>query len=146
MKRTALGLVLLASLAFAQRTRDKLTDDLRGISSLQIADDILALAEPGAEPSRRTVREFTDELTAAMIGKPSGAYIPQLRTAIVDVLHSNALPGWRYREAIESLRSRLAAMRVPYAEAQRVADRLKVVGQEVRGPDDLPVRNLPVLK
>ncbi len=126
-------------MVFAQSV-DKLAADLRNLSSPQLADDILAQAEPNAQPSRRVVMDFTDELMRALAGKTRRPEdVSQLSTAIVDVLHSSGVVTRKYRATIDSVRQSLQAMGVTEAAAQRVAGRLMVVGQEVRGPEDLPV-------
>jgi hypothetical protein len=145
--------LLLAVGLFAQ-TGNKLEADLLALNGAptaamnqQLANDILSLAETNAQPSRRVVLDFTDELTRALAGRKLAAdMISQLSIGILDVLHSDGVPTSKYRASLDRAHKALLAMGVAEPVAQRVVNRLMVLGQQVRGPEDLPVVNLKLFR
>jgi hypothetical protein len=140
-------IIALASIAFAQSGNKLDADLLAQNNSQQIADDILSLTDTKPQPSRRVVLDFTDELTRALIGKRRSAEnVANLGAAIVDVLRSDGVPTWKYRAFLDAARQTLVSMGVSQQGAQRVADRLRILGQQVRGPEDLPAASLQELR
>jgi hypothetical protein len=146
MQRAWLGVPLLAASLLAQ-SGNKLEADLlalggapTGAVNQQLVNDILSLTETNPQPSRRVVSDFVDELTRALAGqKLAAAPVAQLSAAILDVLHSDGVPTSKYRAMVENARRALIAMGVAMPVAQRVIGRLTILGQQVRGPEDLPV-------
>ena len=142
-----LSFCLLAGVVFAQTTA-KLNSDLSALANSQtftstvanrVADDVLALAEKDAQPSRGTVLDFAAALTKALAGKPASQ--PQLEkatSAIVDVLQSSGTPSYHFHGAIDRLRASLIDLGAKPSDASSAAGYLLVLGQEVRGPDDSP--------
>ncbi len=162
--KPAICCFLLFTAGLCAQSTAKLNADLMALSNpvvsrnavaLQITDDILALAEKDAQPSRQTVFEFADELTKAsfpalnragkrVIVLPPGTQ-PTLQTvsqAILDVLHSSGVPSYRFHEAIDRFRNAISVLSATPAQAKSAADRLLILGQEVRGPEDLPLLNV----
>jgi hypothetical protein len=139
MKRPWL-ILALASLAFGQ-SGNKLEADLQSMpGSRQLTDDILALAPADAQPSRRVVMDFTNELTMALAGaRRSPENVAMLARAIADVMQSDGVPTWKYRATLHEAQQALISMKVFPQMAQHAADKLRVLGQQVRGPEDLPV-------
>ena len=146
MQRAWLGVPLLAASLFAQ-SGNKLEADLlalggapTGAVNQQLVNDILSLTETNPQPSRRVVLDFVDELTRALAGQKLAAEpVAQLSAAILDVLHSDGVPTSKYRAMVENARRALISMGVAMPVAQRVIGRLTILGQQVRGPEDLPV-------
>jgi hypothetical protein len=146
MKRAWLCVPLLAATLFAQ-SGNKLESDLLSLNGAptaavnqQLVNDILSLAETNPQPSRRVVLDFVDELTRALAGKKLAAEnLSQLAVAILDVLHSDSVTTSKYGAMMERARQTLIAMGVAAPVAQRVVNRLMILGQQVRGPEDLPV-------
>lgn len=146
MMKGTLSFCLLAGVIFAQTA--KLNSDLSALANSQtststvanrLADDVLALAEKDAQPSRGTVLDFAAALTKALAGKPASQ--PQLEkatSAIVDVLQSSGTPSYRFHGAIDRLRASLIDLGAKPSDASSAAGYLLVLGQEVRGPDDSP--------
>ena len=138
--------IIIATGLMAQRTA-KLDSDLSALSrsdaplaaiATRVTDDILALAEKDAQPSRRSTLDFATELARGLFGKPSSQ--PQIQAVdatILEVLQSSGLPSARFHAAIDRLRDTLLAMNVVPAAARNAANRLMILGQEVRGPDDI---------
>jgi hypothetical protein len=85
----------------------------RATLSRQLADAILLLAESGHQPSRSAVTSFADELTTALLGR--------------DLTNSQ-------------LRETLAALGVDASKVQIITRRFIAIGEEIRGPDDMPTR------
>lgn len=144
MKRAACLLVLAGGL-LAQPTA-RLDSDLSALSksdaplaaiATRVTDDILALAEKDAQPSRRTTLDFATELARDLFGKPSSeAQVQAVNAAILDVLQSSGAPSYRFHAAVDRLRDALIALNVAPAAAKNAANRLFILGQEVRGPED----------
>jgi hypothetical protein len=111
----------------------------RNTVAQQVADDILALAEKDAQPTRRTALDFADELSKALAGKQfSAEKVTPVTQAILDVLQSSGVPSYRFHAAIDHLRDGLIALGATSAQAKSAAGRLLILGQEVRGPEDSP--------
>ena len=110
---------------------------VRPILSYQLADEIMSLADSDGQPSRATVTDFTDELTKALIGKSmTDAQALLLEASIDAVLRST---GATFRTATH-LRETLATIGVDASKLPIITKRFIVLGEEVRGPEDLPVR------
>jgi hypothetical protein len=149
MKSAFCCLLLLATGLAAQSTA-KLDADLTLLANpgasanavtQQIADDILTLAEKDAQPSRQSVLDFSNELAKAMAmpGKTLPAERAELLAqAIVSVLQSSGASSSRFHAMIDSFRNTLIALNATPAQAKGVSDRLFILGQEVRGPEDIP--------
>ncbi len=147
MMKGALSFYLLAGVVFAQTTA-KLNSDLSALANSQtststvanrVAEDVLALAEKDAPPSRGAVLDFASALTKALAGKAASQ--PQLEkatSAIVDVLQSSGTPTYRFHGAVDRLRASLIDLGAKPSDASGAAGYLLVLGQEVRGPDDYP--------
>jgi hypothetical protein len=151
MKNVVGCCVLLAAGLSAQSTA-KLDADLtalanpsasRNAATQQITDDILALTEKDAQPSRQTVVDFADALARAI---PRQALTTEktrpVTQALLDVLQSAGLTSSRFHSAIDRFRDSLIALNATAAQAKRAADRLLILGQEVRGPEDIKLRNI----
>jgi hypothetical protein len=138
--------LLLGAMVFAQNG-NKLEADLLALNGAptaavnqQLTNDILALAETISQPSRRVVLDFVDELTRALAGQKLDArMIAQLSIGILDVLHSDGVTTSKYHESLDRAHKALLAMGVQESTAKRVIDRLTILGQQVRGPEDLPL-------
>jgi hypothetical protein len=159
--KPAICCFLLFTAGLCAQSTAKLDADLVALSNpvvsrnavaLQITDDILALAEKDAQPSRQTVFEFAEELTKASLNRagkpvivfPKGTQ-PTLQTvtqAILDVLHSSGVPSSRFHEAIDRFRNAIFVLSATPAEAKSAADRLLILGQEIRGPEDIKLLNV----
>jgi hypothetical protein len=147
MMKGTLSFCLLAGMVFAQTTA-KLDSDLAALANSQtpnssaasrVAEDVLALAEKDAQPSRGATLDFAAALTRALAGKPASQ--PQLEkaaSAIVDVLQSSGAPSYRFHGAIDRLRASLIDLGAKPSDASSAAGYLLVLGQEVRGPEDSP--------
>jgi hypothetical protein len=157
---------LLFTAGLCAQSTDKLLSDLTALTSpgasraavaQEITNDILALAEKDAQPSRQTVVEFADELTKALAGTSLGPKVkrfplsqkplssPPLQMvtqAILDVLQSSSVTSYRFHDAIERFRNALIALNATSAQAKSAADRLFILGQEVRGPEDLKLNSI----
>jgi hypothetical protein len=54
------------------------------------------------------------------------------------VMHSDGVPTSKYRESLDRVHKALVAMGVRDQIAQRVVNKLMIVAQQVRGPEDTP--------
>lgn len=144
MKRLC-GLLLFAAGLSAQSTT-RLETDLAALSNpnaplaaiaTRVTDDILMLAEKDSQPSRQTTLDFAVELCKALASQPAPpAKLRAVSSAILDVLQSSGTGSYRFHSAVDRFRSGLIALREPPSQAKAAADRLLILGQEVRGPDD----------
>ncbi len=104
----------------------------------RLTDDILALSEKDAQPSRQTVFDFSIELGKALTGKASTqSKLQSASSAILDVLQSSGTPSARFHAAIDRFRNALTSLNATAVTAQDAANRLMILGQEVRGPDGI---------
>ncbi len=143
---------LLLTAALCAQSAARLDSDLTALTNpgasrnavaQQVADDILALAEKDAQPSRRTVFDFADELTKALAGKGlTTEKAKPVSQAILDVLESSGMASYRFHAIIDGFRDALIALNATAAQAKSAAGRLLILGQEIRGPEDLPVLKL----
>lgn len=147
--KSVLCCFLLGTAGLCAQSTAKLDSDLmalmnpgasRNAVARQITDDILALAEKDAQPSRQTVFEFADDLTKAVAGKALTAEkIKPATQAILDVLKSSGVSSDRFHATIDGFRDSLIALNATAAQANSGAGRLLNLGQEVRGPEDSPL-------
>jgi hypothetical protein len=117
----------------------------RNAVAQQIADDLLGLAEKDAQPTRRTAFDLADELSKALAGKQfSAEKVTPVTQALLDVLQSSGVPSYRFHAAIDRLRDGLISLGATSAQAESAAERLLILGQEVRGPEDSPGKLVPL--
>ena len=110
-------------------------DASRASLSQRLADDMLALADRDHEPSPTVVAGFADELTAALYGKAlSVRSVAVLQQSIRDVLRGSSAT---FAPAA-SLRQILTRAGVDATKSQLVTRRFMAIGEELKGPDDLP--------
>jgi hypothetical protein len=105
--------------------------------SKQLVDGIMSMAESDQQPSRATVARFADELTSALIGKDlRNAHVTILQQSIGEVLRRT---GATFMSA-SRLRETLTAVGVDAWKTHVITKRFIAIGEEVRGPDDIPAR------
>jgi hypothetical protein len=130
---------------------DKLRNDLTGVLSVSkpnqekvfriaVADDIMALAEQAHPPARTLVQEFANNLTSELIprGYPVRRLVRQLTTDIQKVLQSAGTSTAGFHEALDDAQKVLVALGVSTPAAQNLASLLRNIGEQVRGPEDMP--------
>jgi len=147
---------VLFSAGLGARLTAKLDTDLAALANsgaplaaiaTQVTDDILALAEKDAQPSRQTTLDFSVELTRALLGKPSSPpRLQAVNAAILEVLQSSGVPSARFHASIDHFRDALLALDVIPVAAKNAANRLFILGQEVRGPEDSSPGALKLLR
>lgn len=103
----------------------------------QLVDEMMAQAKAHQTPSRASVQRFSEDLTTALLGRDITAVrASALQKAIADVMRgkgSTFLPA-------SSLRETLTSCGIDDPTVQAIVQRFIDIGQEVRGPDDLPVQ------
>lgn len=106
--------------------------------SHQLADVIMSLAETGHQPSRAAVMSFAEELTTALLGRElTDPQVTTLEQSIDAVLRSS---GTTTFIPASQLRETLAALGVDASKVQIITRRFIAIGEEIRGPDDMPTR------
>jgi hypothetical protein len=107
--------------------------------SNQLVDEMMTISKSDQSPSRATVQRFSEELTGALLGKDvttiRAAALQKAITGVLSGKGSTFLPAC-------SLYETLAGFRIDDRTIQVIVDRFREIGQEVRGPDDLPVRDI----
>jgi hypothetical protein len=146
MKRTFCFLLL--SIGLGAQSTARLDSDLSALSSprapvaaiaTRVTDDILALAQKDSQPSRQTTLDFSVELAKTLAGKTAPQpKVQAMDTAILDVLQSARSANYRFHAAVDRFRDSLIALNVTPADASSAANRLVMLGQEIRGPEDFP--------
>jgi hypothetical protein len=107
--------------------------------SNQLVDEMMAIAKSDQSPSRATVQRFSEDLTAALLGKDvTTIRAAAIQKAIIGVLSGK---GSTFLPAC-SLYETLAGFRIEDRTIQTIVDRFREIGQEVRGPDDVPLRDI----
>ncbi|HEY1760460.1 MAG TPA: hypothetical protein VGG72_34115 [Bryobacteraceae bacterium] len=139
---------LLVTAGLSAQSTGKLDADLMThAAAQQVTDDILALAEKDAQPSRQVVSDFAEDLTKALMGKQMTAEKAKaIRAAIEEVLESSGAASYRFHASIDRFRDSLIAVNATAVQAKAAAGRLLILGQDVRGPEDIPVRPLQLLR
>ena len=113
----------------------------------RVTDDILALAEKDAQPSRQTALDFSVELTRALAGKAAPqSKVQAVDAAILEVLQSSGVPSARFHSGLDHFRDALIGLNVTPAEARSAVNRLTILAQEIRGPEDTGLKLLHLLK
>jgi hypothetical protein len=111
----------------------------RGARSMELALEMALLANRDQSPAQTTVQRFSEDLTTALLGKDiTTIRAAALQKSIRDVLSgkgSTFLPASRFRQA-------LASCGVEDRTVQAIVDQFTHMGQEVRGPDDIPVHRI----
>jgi hypothetical protein len=150
--KSVLGCFLLVTAGLCAQSTNKLNSDLMSLTNpgasrnavaQQVTNDILALAEKDAQPSRQSISDFANELTKALGGKQlTVETIKPVTAAILDVLQSSGSTSSRFHAAVERFRVSMFPFGASPPQVKNAVDRLFVLGQEIHGPEDLPV-NLP---
>jgi hypothetical protein len=145
MKRL-LGCILLLSLSLCAQSLQSTLLALKDSSaprkalSNRLVDEMMTMVKPHQSPSRTSVQRFSEDLTTALIGRDiTTIRAAALQKAIADVLRgkgSTFLPA-------SSLRETLTSCGIDEPSVQSIVSRFMDIGQEVRGPDDLPLRLKP---
>jgi hypothetical protein len=139
MKRL-LGCALLAGMTLSAQTIQSTLlalKDSRKALSHQLVDEMMAMVNVHQSPSRAAVERFAEDLTTALAGKDMTAIrAAALEKAITDVLSGK---GSTWVPAT-SLRETLAGVGIDGRTVQAIVRRFIAIGEEVRGPDDLPRR------
>jgi hypothetical protein len=108
----------------------------RKVLSHQLCDEMMALARHNQTPSRASVQRFSEDLTTALLGKDiTTVRASALQKALSDLMRgrgSTFLPA-------SSLRETLTHCGIDEPAVQSIVQRFIDIGQEVRGPDDMPV-------
>lgn len=116
-------------------------------SGSQAADHIMLLAEKTHEPQRSEVEWFASDLIASLatIRSLSPAILPKSQAdAIVaeidSVLKSAGTSTVGFRDHIVHFETIMFTAGTPRWTARRLASQLELIGRQVRGPEDTPVR------
>ncbi len=105
--------------------------------SKQLTDQMMAQAKPHQSPSRASVQRFSEDLTTALIGRDiTTVRASVMQKAIADVMRGK---GSTFIPA-SNLRETLTSCGIDEPTVQAIVQRFIDIGQEVRGPDDLPVQ------
>ncbi|MGA3187989.1 MAG: hypothetical protein ABSF22_12840 [Bryobacteraceae bacterium] len=138
-----LGCILLAGTGLAAQSIESTLLALkdpgasRKVLSNQLVDEMMALAKRDQSPSRASVQRFSEDLTSALSGKDvTSVRAAALQKAIADLLGGK---GSTFRPATR-LRETLASCGIDERTVQLIVARFIDIGQEVRGPDDLPLQ------
>jgi len=110
--------------------------------SNQLVDQMMSQARRNQAPARTSVQRFTEELTNALLGKDiTVVRANALQKSLVDLMRgkgSTFVPASMMRET-------LTGCGVDEPTINLIVKRFIEIGQEVRGPDDLPVMK-PLVK
>jgi hypothetical protein len=144
-----LGCVLLLGIGLSAQTVQstllalKDSNAPRKALSKQLVDEMMVQAKAHQTPSRYAVQRFSDDLTTALIGRDiTTIRAAALQKAIADLMRGK---GSTFIPA-SSLRETLTSCGIDDRTVQAIVQRFIDIGQEVRGPDDLPVQEKRILK
>jgi hypothetical protein len=100
----------------------------------------MSLAEDGFRPARSAVVQYVEALTTALISHPlSDLEASRLVSSILEILRCASMTPSRFRESIGRTEAELISIGVNAEAVLAVADRLTTVGNQVRGPEDVPL-------
>jgi hypothetical protein len=141
MKSLSTALLLLALALSAQTT--SLRTALMAIGSTdgasatkQVVTAMTPLAQANHQPSHQTVDLFSSELVRVLAGrKITTVELATLETAITEVMRGS-VPNFK---STGHLRDALTAMHIDSFDQRSITSRFLAIGEEVRGPDDLPL-------
>jgi hypothetical protein len=109
----------------------------------RINKDILALSDAAHRPSMFRVATFTARLTDVLVERNvSASQAATIATEINTVLQGAGLGTWKIKDALSGLTAALNAIGVSATDAKKVATELEMLGNEVRGPQGMPLRRL----
>jgi hypothetical protein len=112
----------------------------RNLVGRQLAADIASVADPDHRPSPAHVKVLADELAAGLpAGNLRAERLSQVTTPIVEVLQSAGTSTIGFYESVSRAEKALVALGVPAQYARSIAERLKTIGKQVRGPEGFPV-------
>jgi hypothetical protein len=144
MKRWLACILLLGGSLAAQTVQSTLLalkdpHAARKVLSNQLVDEMMRIAKSDQSPSRAAVQRFSEELTSALLGKDvttiRAAALQKAITGVLSGKGSTFLPAC-------SLYETLSGFRIDDRTIQVIVDRFREIGQEVRGPDDVPLRDI----
>lgn len=108
----------------------------RRVLSHQLSDEMMSLARHNQIPSRASVQRFSEDLTTALLGKD----ITTVRASVMQKALSDLMKGRGSTFLPASaLRETLTHCGIDEPTVQSIVQRFIDIGQEVRGPDDMPV-------
>ncbi len=106
----------------------------------RVTDDVLSLTDKDSQPSRQTVLDFSTELCGALAGRASSTpKVQAVTSAILAVLQSSGTSSSRFHAAVDRFRDAVIAFNATVLQARTAANQLMVLGQEIRGPEDIKV-------
>jgi hypothetical protein len=142
MKRLLGCIALLGLSLFAQNMQSTLlalkdANAPRKILSNRLVEEMMAQAKRNQTPSRAAVQRLSEDLTTALVGRD----ITTIRASILQKSLADLMcgKGSTFLPA-SNLREVLIKCGVDEPTVQQIVQRFIDVGQEVRGPDDIPVR------
>ena len=142
MNRLLCGVVLIATSVAGQSIQSTLLalKDATGPRTKltkQLTDELMALAKPPQSPSRISVEVFSSDLARAIGGRElTGAQASAMQDAMSDVMRGKGATFVRANVMWQAL----TGCGVESYQVQRILDRFTKLAQDVRGPDDTPVR------
>jgi len=107
--------------------------------SKKLAEQMMTLAEP-AQPPRELVQRFSEDLISALAGKNKDITVIQASAfdeAISDVMRGKGAAFVR----AHLLWQTLTGCGVESSRVQMIVDQFTKIAREIRGPDDMPVRD-----
>jgi len=114
--------------------------------SRQLTETILSFAENYHKPTRATVLKFSEELTRGLASRElPEKVVSQVSTSIVEVLGSAGVGTFKFRGSVDRARQALVTIGLAEARARSIAELLRMIGKEVRGPEDMPLERVRFL-
>ncbi|MDQ2900004.1 MAG: hypothetical protein M3Y07_09420, partial [Acidobacteriota bacterium] len=109
-----------------------------GSLTQQLVDAMTSLAQEDRRPSRPTLESFADEFIGALTGMSvTNAQVITLQRSITEVLLSSTTN----LKSASRLREILTALHIGDSKVRVITKRFIAIGEEVRGPDDSPLRS-----
>ncbi len=154
MRRSAFCAILFAVGLAAQagdeaRMRDDLTTALMAINSPdqdaraktdRLIASLSAVPEAAHRPSRAAVVRLAREMVLRLSGRSlSRPRVAQIAADIVVALRGAGMGAADYKDAITRFEKALSGLGAPSVGVRSAGEKLRAAGDEVRGPQDLPV-------
>ena len=110
----------------------------RASLSRQLADEVMSLAEANHRPSRATVVRFVNDLIGALTA--ANQVTPDQAVELGQRIRDGLRGSEPNAESARHLSDDLTALHVSASNTQVICKDFIAIGEQVRGPDDLPLQ------
>jgi hypothetical protein len=105
----------------------------------QLVDAMMFSAQESRPPTRKSVEDFAAQFTHGVIGKKlTNTQLTAVETSISEVMRGS-VPNF---DSTKHLRDALTSIHIDSMDTRSITSRFLIIGEEVRGPDDLGLKKM----